>query len=45
VSIISLNLDDARAAEIDAEIDDGNLGTGLFRKRATSDGFIFLTGT
>ncbi len=45
VSIISLNLDDARAAEIDAEIDDGNLSTGLFRKRATSDGFIFLTGT
>lgn len=45
VSIIGVTATDTRMAQIDAEIDDGDLFTGLFRKRIDGNGFIFFTGS
>lgn len=44
VSVITTELDDDRAGEIDEEIDDGDIVTGLFQKRTDDTGFIYLTG-
>lgn len=43
VSIIGY-ADDARMLEIDEDIDDNDLITGLFQKRGDAKGYIFLTG-
>lgn len=44
VSIIG-TISDTRAAEIDAQIDDGDLITGLFQRRSDGNGFIYITGS
>ena len=39
------SIPDSRAAEIDSQIDDGDLITGLFRKRSDGNGYIYITGS
>jgi len=42
IRVVNATVDDTRMKEVDALIDDGDLGTGLFRKLAGNDGYMYI---
>ena len=42
VRVVGASADDNRMTEVDVLIDDGDLSTGLFRKLAGSDGYMYI---
>ena len=44
ISVIAPSADAERFAEMDRQIDDGDVVTGSFRRRGDGRGYIFLTG-